>query len=329
MLRVATVLIVAAITATAHAQGGSPASDPEVIAQADAAFHEAKQLLAEQRIEEACAKFEASQSLAPGSGTLLNLGDCYERLGRTASAWATFRAATALARSKNKPDFAEEGVARAAALEPRLSKLRIVVAKPVAGLVVRRGDVEVETTRFGAATPVDPGLVVVRADAPNHTGWSTTVTIPKTPGVVEVEVPSLAAIPTPEPQPTPAVDPPPPASDDDPGLVQQIIGGSIGGLGLVAMGVGTYFGVRALRIEEDSNQAGLCDQDDFCTSDGLELRQDALSHAHISTGLIFGGAAVAVAGLVVFLTAPSADAPANVGFAPLPGGGYLEVSASW
>ncbi len=328
MLRVATVLIVAAITATAHAQGGSAEPDPEMIAQADAAFHEAKQLLADDRIDEACAKFEASQSLAPGSGTLLNLGDCYERLGRTASAWATFRAATALARSKNKPEFAEEGMARAAALEPRLSKLRIVVPKPIPGLVVRRGDVEVDAARFGAATPVDPGLVVVRADAPHHTGWSTTVTIPKTPGVVEVEVPPLATATDPDPEPEPPSIEPAPAPDGDPGLVQQIVGGSVGGLGLVAIGIGTYFGVRALRIEEDSNQPGFCDQDDYCTNDGLELRQDALRHAHISTGLVFGGAAVAVAGLVVFLTAPS-SADTTVGFAPLPGGGYLEASATW
>jgi len=339
MLRAATVLVVMGLTTPALAQEGSSEPGPDVVARADAAFHDAKRLLDEERIEEACAKFEASQSLAPGSGTLLNLGDCYERLGRTASAWATFRAAAALARSKNKAERAEEGVARAAALERRLSKVRIVVPDDVRGtpgLVVQRGDVEVDPTRFGAATPVDPGLVVVRADAPGYAGWSTTLTIPKTPGVVNVEVPALR-LQTPEPAPAPAPapgrapEPPPPPTANHPGLVQQIVGGALGGLGLVAVGVGTYFGVRALRIEEDSNREDFCNQDDFCTNDGLELRDDALSHAHASTGLIFGGAAVAITGLVVFLTAPSAgdEAPVEVGLSPLPGGAYLETAISW
>ena len=35
--------------------------------------------------------------LDPGAGTLLNLGDCYEKSGRTASGWAAFREAVAVA----------------------------------------------------------------------------------------------------------------------------------------------------------------------------------------------------------------------------------------
>jgi len=330
MIRVATLLVVVGMAATAHAQAAPPDPDSDEVAQADALFHEAKQLLADGRVAVACTKLEESQSLAPGSGTLLNLGDCYERLGRTASAWATFRAAGALARSKGKSGFADEALARATALESRLSKLRIVVPEPVDGMVVQRGQVEVDPTRFGVATPVDPGTVVVRAEAPGRTGWSSTVTIPKKPGVVEVEVPGLrspeAAEPPPQPEPVLI-------ESTRIGLTQQIVGGVVGGLGLVAMGVGAFFGVRALRIEEDSNAEGFCDQEDFCTQDGIELRQDALTHAHASTGLIFGGAALAVTGLVIFLLAPDEE-PIDTGHwraavAPRVGGASLEVYASW
>src|SRR5512132_1412974 len=50
---------------------------------------------------DACPKFEESQRIDPTPGTLLNLGDCYERSTppRTASAWGTFKRAEVMARN--------------------------------------------------------------------------------------------------------------------------------------------------------------------------------------------------------------------------------------
>src|SRR5580700_7484247 len=67
-------------------------------AKAEALFREASRLLAKKQYPEACAKFAESKRLEPGIGVTLYLGDCYERVGRTASAWAAFRDAEALAR---------------------------------------------------------------------------------------------------------------------------------------------------------------------------------------------------------------------------------------
>src|SRR5262245_29076470 len=117
----ASALMLVALGLVAAASAGEPSR--EAAAAAEAAFDEGKRLAAKRLYEEACAKFEESQRLAPASGTLLNLADCYERLGRTASAWATFRAAAAEARARGKAARDEEARARAAALEPRLSKL--------------------------------------------------------------------------------------------------------------------------------------------------------------------------------------------------------------
>ncbi len=68
--------------APAHAQA-------EDRAAARALFDEGRQLMAAERYDAACPKFEAARKLAQSTGVLLNLGECYERLGRTASAWDT------------------------------------------------------------------------------------------------------------------------------------------------------------------------------------------------------------------------------------------------
>ena len=45
----------------------------------------------------ACLKYGESQRLDPQLGTLLHLADCWERAGKTASAWATFKDAIEIA----------------------------------------------------------------------------------------------------------------------------------------------------------------------------------------------------------------------------------------
>ena len=86
MVRHALVAILWLCPALAAAQD---ASNPKVAA--DALFGEGKRLLAEGDVDHACAKFEASLQLLDQLCVLLNLADCHERQGRTATAWAEFR----------------------------------------------------------------------------------------------------------------------------------------------------------------------------------------------------------------------------------------------
>ncbi len=67
-------------------------------AAAQVLFEEARQLMSAGHYAEACPKLEESQRIDPGSGTLMNLADCYERTGRIASAWGAFLDAEAGAR---------------------------------------------------------------------------------------------------------------------------------------------------------------------------------------------------------------------------------------
>src|SRR5581483_3808708 len=91
------------------------------------------------KYDEACPKVEASQRLDAGLGTLLFLADCYEKGGKLASAWATFREAESIAAGRGDQPREQIARTRSAALEPRLSKLWIkVVEGNDAAIVVKR-----------------------------------------------------------------------------------------------------------------------------------------------------------------------------------------------
>src|SRR5262245_54130263 len=157
----------------AHAQDASGK------AAAEALFEQGVQLMKAGRFAEACPKLETSQRVDPGVGTLLYLAECYEKLGRTASAWATFREAESVARAQNQADRARTAQARAQKLEPELSYLTVNVAPEakVEGLVVRRGGINVLPELYGVAAPVDPGVVEIEAGAPGYRRFSTQVKV--------------------------------------------------------------------------------------------------------------------------------------------------------
>jgi serine/threonine-protein kinase len=323
--------IVALVLTCARARAAEPT--PAEVTAADALFHEAKELAEKGEYAAACPKLEQSQKLAPGSGTLLNLADCYEQLGRTATAWATFRAAAAAARAKGNADRAEESDARAAALEPRLSRLRIHVAAAVRvpGLLVRRGKVIVDESLWGVAAPVDPGEHTLTVEAPGRRPFRATVTVLATSDVVDFAIPMLAPLsgsPPPEPssQPVPA---PPRVVVRASGEAQRIFAYVLGGVGLAAIGVGLGFGFDALAKNGESEDAG-CGADNICSAAGLELRDQAVIQAHVATGLCAAGLAHLVGGLVVLLTAPGDDAEGAVlRVSPAPLGLHLELGATF
>src|SRR5687768_2018720 len=71
-------------------------------AAARALFAEGRSLMEGERFAEACPKFEESLRLDDGMGTQFNLAHCWDKLGRTASAWALFLDVAAAARAGNQ-----------------------------------------------------------------------------------------------------------------------------------------------------------------------------------------------------------------------------------
>ena len=165
-------------------------------------FAQARKLAAGGNYAEACPKFEDSYRLDPGIGTSFNLADCWEHLGRTASAWGRFLDVAAATKGAGQPERERVARARAAALEPRLARLAIQVMSPVTGLVVLRDDVRVDAPSWGLPIPVDPGRHKLEATAAGKRRWTAQVEVPDLPTTASVVVPALDDAPALAARPT-------------------------------------------------------------------------------------------------------------------------------
>lgn len=147
--------------------------------------------MAVRQYERACEKLESSQRLEPAPGTLLNLGRCYEALGRTQSAWVAFNDAYNEARRRG--DELRSEVARdfRAQVEERLTRLRIVVPEPVEQLRIEHAGRPLERAAWGTAFPVDPGRHRVTAQAAGYEGWAIELDVVGAARTVEVVIPRL------------------------------------------------------------------------------------------------------------------------------------------
>src|SRR6185369_5871153 len=153
---------------------------PEDRASADQLYNDASKLMTAKKYAEACPKLGASQKLDPAIGTLLKLGFCSTYTGQTASAWASFNDAEAMARKAGARPRGDEAAKRAHDLEARLSKLVIESAAP--DVEVRRDGAVVDRGVLGTALPVDPGAHAITASAAGKEPWSGSVTIEAGPG---------------------------------------------------------------------------------------------------------------------------------------------------
>ncbi|WP_437289809.1 hypothetical protein [Sorangium sp. So ce406] len=298
-------------------------------ATAEALFDAALDLMKKGRNEEACPRLEQSHRIDPGIGTLLYLAECYEKTGRTASAWATFRQAMSESQAAGQTDRARKAQARAARLEPGLSKLTIDVAPEalaIDGLTVSVAGKALERPLFGIAIPRDPGEIAIEASAPGHETWKTTVKLGATSAAESVKVPPLtrlSAVPSvpgtpvpsaeegPAPAPAPARSAAAPAESG--GDTTRLIGLVVGGAGVVGLGVGTFFGVRA--ISKNGEAEDYCKGGATCEDPRGVTLTDEASSAATASNVAFGlGTAAVIGGAVLyFVVAPRQTSRVQVG----------------
>src|SRR5262249_15307100 len=146
-------------------------------AGAEKLFVEARKLLDAGKYVEACQRLADSQKLDPGVGTLLNLAQCYEKIGRTATAWATYHEAAEAARARGQAEREKKAARAAAGLEPNLSKLVVTVPDAAAekGVEVKRNGTPLPKSLWGVSEPVDPGEYLIEAHADGKRPWSVRV----------------------------------------------------------------------------------------------------------------------------------------------------------
>jgi len=271
-------------------------------AASEAAFEEGLRLMEANDLEKACPALARAVEVTGGHavGGLLVLADCYERAGRSASAWATYRKARAFATEQNQPVRREQADAGVARLEPTLVRLKIVVPPEVAGLsglVVKRDDVVVAPEALGVAIPVDPGVVVVRAEAPRHMPFETELKVSAGDGTKELRLGPLA----------PSRPPPSPEEGDDFGRL-GIAGVVIGATGLAGLGVALGLSLAAKGDYDDA----IADPELECSGTvcnvlGKQATDEARYFGDVASATaIIGGAltAIGTAMVVIEVAAP-------------------------
>ncbi len=306
----------AALLGVASPSSAQPSASDK--AAAEALFDQAQKLMQAGKAAAACSKFEQSQRIDAAIGTLLYLGDCYEKSGRLASAWATFREGASMARTAGQTERAEAGEKRAALLGPRLGRLVLVVedtTRSIPGLVVERGGTGINSAVLGASVPVDAGTHQIRVTAPGHEAWDGSVDV-KDGAEARLQIPALTKLPeqpaaAPAPvapaAPAPVTNPPPsapPDADAGTGDGQRTAGIVLGGVGVAGVIVGSIFGITAINKNSDAEE--LCPRGDVCDDpEGVTLTDDAKSAALVSN-IAFGvGGAALIGGAVLYLTAPT------------------------
>jgi hypothetical protein len=108
---------------------------------------------------------------------------------------------------------------------------------------------------------------------------------------------------------------------------QRVLAVGAGAVGVIGVGIGTYFGILTKSKLDDSNSDGNC-VGNHCNSTGTSLRNDAFTAGTISTVAFVVGAVGLAGGAVLWFTAPSPSAP-RVGAAMGPAGGTVVVGGAW
>jgi hypothetical protein len=292
---------------------------PQDRAAARALFDDGRKLAREGKYGEACPKLEESERLDAGMGTLFNLADCYEHLGRTASAWSDFLEVADSAKRSGEVDRERVARARAEALAARLARVTFVRQDSSIRAQVKLDGSLLGEGAVGAGLPVDPGTHTIEASAPGKKPWTSEIEIregqtamvtvpPLQDEVVAPAPPPAASIPSllmaPKTQPEPQE-----PRQETARSWQRPLGIGLSATGVVGLGIGTFFALQAQSKWSDAKP--LC-PGGICSPTAYSGWSDARNSATASTVAFVAGGIVLGAGVVLWITAP-ASMSARVG----------------
>jgi hypothetical protein len=309
--------------------------------EADAVFHEARQLLANGSIRAACDAFARSHELLPRHGTLLNLAVCLEQQGDLVSAFHRFEESLSAAISDGRADRQELARIHIEDLRTKLGWLWIRVDGEGSTIVVEVFCDGV-AIRKDSNTPmaVEPGSHVVTASATGRKPFEVIITIAA--GSSEtVRIPTLVAIEEPTAKTVVAgprtalrsVIPTPLALAAPRQAVpewRRPLSVSLIAAGTAALSVGAFCGFRAI-VDGDAVER-LC-VDGRCTSDDRLSMAQRLDHrarveARVANLALPLGAIAVGAGAYLIWTKPrdqrsTTGSKAQLQFAPTASSGAV------
>lgn len=326
--------------------------DPADLALAETLFREAKGLIDQGQFKEACPKLAESQRLDPAGGTLLLLGLCYEGNSQWASAWTAFNDALASAIKDGRKDREDRARERIAVIEPKLARVALIIPPQLSslpGLRILRDGKELARAAWSSTFPLDPGPHRFEVAADGHQSFRVEIALSSSGGKQEVSLPaSLEKTPAPAsasasaPPPPATSAPPPPLSASPPSPPTEsassptrTLAYGLGVVGLLGLGAGTFFGIRAISRSGEANDA--CPDVKCSDPSSVNRSKDAYRDATISNvgfGVGVVGLGVGVA-LLLLNPSPKAEASRNslrVGAAPPVRGvsnGYLRLEGSF
>ncbi|WP_394830289.1 hypothetical protein LVJ94_27650 [Pendulispora rubella] len=330
-----------AMAPTAVGQTGPSGADR---ATAQELFDQGRTLMQAGRYPEACAKFEQSQRIDPGGGTLLNLAVCHEKQGRLATAWGELHDALSFARRDGRKDREALASERIQAIAPNLPRLAMhVPAAAAPGVEVRIDGVPLAREAWDVATPVDPGPHEIVVGRPGLPTWNRSVVLREgetqdiTVDNVDTSTPPAVIIsPAPAPAQEGAPEPPKSVWADVP--VEPMPHGKrstafyvVGGIGLASLATSAVTGIMALSLHSKSEETCVADRNYCVDPDGIDRANRARTFAWVSTGTLIGGAtAIAVALLLPFRYDKKKAPAASLQVSPLPNAGaQMSLHASF
>jgi hypothetical protein len=293
--RLALAVAVACLFSAARARADTPL--------AESLFQEAKALMADGRFGEACPKLAESMRLDPGTGTLLALAVCHEGEGKTATAWTEFVQAEQAAVKDGREDRVTFARERLAAIAPHVSHLVLVVPSAIGSLPdfeLRRNGQPIGAPAWNTPLPVDPGEHLLEARANGKLPWTRTVVVGADGDRQIVEVGPFG-----DRAGAPA---------EEGGAISplRVAGLVVGGVGLVAIAVGAYFGVQAIDKSNAANDR--CTPELCLDAEAVAINEDAKAAANVANVTIGLGAAAVVAGIVMVIV--GVDEPASTAIVP-------------
>ncbi len=258
--------------------------------QADALFQQGRRAAEKGDAAGACKLFTASYRLEPAVGTLLNLGDCSERLGDVQAAYDYFDAARSrMAANDDRLPILLQRIDKIEAVSGKLS-LHLASSAPP-GTTVSVDGAHYDTSR---TTPmfVTAAKHIVLVTAVGHRGTRYELTFDSgqertfdvTPGD-ELE----SVLPT----------APPEEKHQTARTVLRASAFAAFGVSIVSLWVGTAAGVVA--IERKSVQEANCDATNLCNLTGYDAAQSGRSWATVSTAFFLTGIGLAAAGVGLFV----------------------------